>query len=430
MCFKLPADLAAIKLAIAAVIKCNNKKKKRKRKLNTAQDLIEKGRWPQNGILELQHAVQKMIPWCEHIIQNGAIVDKPIYDKFISMLCASVYCFCPNGRVQAIMDMRMKQLPEIIKKGYVFSSVFKTNARYGEQPVSFDHHIVQYLLKHYIQYFRPRTLFQPDDPLFIQFNGAQYDIGRGVTRFFKKELRLDINTTLIRSFVETNMDRQLKSGNINALERGAVMNVNGHTSQVVQDYYLHEDRVADRTHSSAAFQKWVAAEKRTRSIDYTPFHHDASIPALEPLSIVNTDDEPLSDDFTTDNLLREDLSCEWVHDLEYADTVTAEDSFEQKFNLNNNTSGGVSIQYGELHPNKDANAKRIKWTQEEIKIVGHWCEDNLLKHPEWSSIIVSRCLTFIKGDYNARKYFHPNHVTDSTKLRHAYIQFKENRIFY
>ena len=143
--------------------------------MNTAQDLIENGRWPQNGILELQNAVLKSIPWSDHLIQSGAIVDKPIYDKFISMLCASLYSFCVNGRVQALNDMRMKQLPEITRVGCVFSTLFKTRSRYGEQPVSFDSKTVQYLLKQYIRFFRPKTLMrQPEDPLFITFTGNTY----------------------------------------------------------------------------------------------------------------------------------------------------------------------------------------------------------------------------------------------------------------
>ncbi len=357
-----------------------------------------------------------------------------MYDKFISMLGSSVYSFCANGRVQAVNDLRVNQEPELGTRGFVYSTVFKTNSKYGEQPVSFEHKVVKYLLHVYMSHFRPKLCTQPNDPLFITFTGTPYDIGRGVSRFFHASLQLSITTTLIRSLVETNMDRLLKEGHISAVHRGAVMNINGHTSQVCKDYYIHDDRVADRINSAIAFQTWVDVEKGIqRSPPVIPvtklktFVAPATTAMCTTVLAVSPIVTPSLDmlDVCIDAILpaspRDEIDyLENTSPLSMSSHVSM--TFEEEYNL---MESEVKIfEFGSNHPNQDKYAKRVKWTDTEIKIVGRWCDLHQETNPEWKNIIVSKCLAFVKQDENACKYFHINHVSDSTKFRHAYTEWK------
>jgi hypothetical protein len=66
------------------------------------------------------------------------------------------------------------------------------------------------------------------------------------------------------------------------------------------------------------------------------------------------------------------------------------------------------------------------WTDEEIKIVGHFCTRHQQQHPE-SINVVSNCLKFIMADTNIREHFHPHHIADSTRLRWGWEKFKQNK---
>ena len=82
----------------------------------------------------LQGIVTKKLDWARKC--TSVDVDRAIYLSFIGLLGASLYTFSPQGRTSGIEDMKMSQVPALIQDGFAQSSVFKTNAKYGYQPVS------------------------------------------------------------------------------------------------------------------------------------------------------------------------------------------------------------------------------------------------------------------------------------------------------
>ena len=131
----------------------------------------------------------------------------------------------------------------IIGTGLTTSSCFKTNYKYGFQPISVCDKTKQ-LLKLYLTYLRPKAakgyrLTRPKSPLFITWNGdIDEGIGRKVTSFFEDKNDLHMTSTAIRGLMETSAEEALLHGHITASQRASVSSINGHSSAVVKDYYL------------------------------------------------------------------------------------------------------------------------------------------------------------------------------------------------
>jgi hypothetical protein len=66
-----------------------------------------------------------------------------------------------------------------------------------------------------------------------------------------------------------------------------------------------------------------------------------------------------------------------------------------------------------------ATFKRVKWTDAEVAFVGTWCEKTLRDNPRNATNIVARCLHYIKSDSRISAIFHPNHILNSGRLKHA-----------
>lgn len=63
-----------------------------------------------------------------------------------------------------------------------------------------------------------------------------------------------ITTNNIRSIVESAAESLLRQGRISSSARTAIQNVNGHSSAIVRDYYLKEDRTADVYQARSVFE--------------------------------------------------------------------------------------------------------------------------------------------------------------------------------
>ncbi len=177
-------------------------------------------------------------------------IDKATYLHFVGLLGAALYCFSPQGRTSGIEDMKMSQLPALLVDGFAQSSVFKTNSKYGFQPVTMST-VSTELLQLYINSIRPSaatsSVIGTSDPIFIKWQkGARgMDVGRAIVTFFIAEASIHITTTLIRSVVETVAETLLRQGKITMVQRKAIESVNGHSSATVQNFYLQEDRASD-----------------------------------------------------------------------------------------------------------------------------------------------------------------------------------------
>ncbi len=366
------------------------------------EDMIRKRTWPANGLKDLQRAVEDNIHWVENIISENVAVDKRVYDRILSMTVAAIYAFCPNGRLQALADLKESQMDELKSQAFVMSKMFKTQSKYGEQPIILDHPIVLRLIQIYKSTIRPKYPCGPEAPFFVTPTGKPYKIGAGVTSFFQRELGIRINITKIRSIVETEMHKLQLRGVITAEERASVMNINGHSSQVTKDYYLREDRLGDIRNGCEAFKKLAATPCRPS--------RSTAVTCEDPFECAIVGDERIEYDF---------IECDNVDYCASSNNISTL-SFEEEFDLNTDFSEPAVVVFGEKHPNQNRDAQRVAWSDAEVKIIGGWCKTSLKLHPDWKSTIVARCLNFINSNSDARQYFHPRHVEDSARLRHGY----------
>ena len=396
-------------------------KKRSKGKRESVEEMIKLRKWPANGISDLQGAVLKNMSWIENIVSENHFVDKQLYNKILGMTVAAIYAFCPNGRIQALAELKESQFSEFDNTpGHIMSSAFKTMAKFGVQPVIFDHAVVLRLMGLYKVRFRPKTPNGPEAPFFITYKGSPYKIGRGVTVFFQRELGIQINITKIRSIVETEMHKLQLRGVITAEERASVMNINGHSSQVTKDYYVREERLEDVRNGCAAFRKLAGSVQL-----HTPenVEEDISSTAVGPAIHKDVIDYDFieCDTYTSSNFESHSSNRKILFEEDSNSGRVL--SFEEEFGLNQDFFLPAIVEFGGKHPNQNKDALRVTWSDAEVKIIGKWCDDNLSVHPNWKSTIVARCLNFINGSDEARPYFHPHHVTDSSRLRSGYEHY-------
>ncbi len=196
----------------------------------------------------LQAVILDKMTWARACAATA--IDKTTYLHFVGLLASALYCFSPQGRTSGIEDMKMSQLPALFVDGYAQSSVFKTNSKYGFQPVTLST-VSAELLKLFISSIRPSaatsSVVGAGEPIFIKWQKgiSGMDVGRAVVTFFLSEASIHITTTLIRSVVETVAETLLRQGKITMVQRKAIESVNGHSSATVQNFYLQEDRTAD-----------------------------------------------------------------------------------------------------------------------------------------------------------------------------------------
>jgi hypothetical protein len=86
----------------------------------------------------------------------------------------------------------------------------------------------------------------------------------------------------------------------------------------------------------------------------------------------------------------------------------------------------TKIVIGEDHPDKDRGShQRARWTSSEVTFVGNWVTADQAGSDR--SNPVARCLKAILVNPAARALFHPNHVTDSGRLRAGYEKWKQQK---
>jgi hypothetical protein len=161
--------------------------------------------------------------------------------------------------------MKLGHVHDLCQNGYAISSQFKTNARYGFQPVCLGNEVTKSAFCSYLNFMRPRAAAKnangdpmtgPEDPLWLTWKGiGDISIGLRVSKYFRKTLGLSTNITTIRSLVETVMERKFRRGQISKEERIAVSDINGHSSQTVEDFYLLENTKANVLKAHQGFYK-------------------------------------------------------------------------------------------------------------------------------------------------------------------------------
>lgn len=368
---------------------------------NSIEALIERKEWPKGGLLELQNAIRYEMDWVYNMARaNSLPTNKSIYNRYMNLLSASIYCFSCQGRIGAIEDLKLHQGKELLKDGVVLTSKFKTSSKFGYQPVTLPPDKVStFLLQYYLMNVRPNYLQEHDDPLFISFTGTKYNVAKGLSTFFAQTLSLKITSTRIRAIVETSFQDLLDDGAITTLQKHAISNVNGHDSQTTKDYYLKRSRLNDAQNSFEAFNI------------FDELH--------------NVFDEEFSTSAASDDNITE---LDTQQSEPSAPALSNQSSCLELLSIKSNDLPPKGF-IGCKHPyfNKSENQMRAPWTEYEIDFVGKWCETNIINNPTWSKSILSKCCKYIKTNPEIREHFHQLHIFDSGRLRHGWETYQKKK---
>jgi hypothetical protein len=347
---------------------------------------------PAGGLDELRDAVLVEYDWARGV--RAGCIDDTAYHRYLQVLFAALYLFSPNGRKSGVEDIKYGQAKELLEKGFATSTKFKTNKKYGYQPVTVGP-VSRELVRMYVEVVRPQiraaSISAPTDPLWLTYWGeAECDIGRMVTAFFVRTCGLSLTITAIRSLVETSMHRKFKEGKINEKQRTAVQNINGHTSETTRDYYLLEERVEDVHHANAAFGTDFGLIVRDLSEDITILDAVALPVPVQHLPIPLPLPLPLPALHTPSAAPR-----------------------------------GPTVRGGARHPDFGTTKTTAQWTQEEKQFLGTWCAQYQARYPEVKNV-VANCLHHILRTPAVHAIFHDYHTLNSARLRAGWRQFQND----
>ena len=85
--------------------------------------------------------------------------------------------------------------------------------------------------------------------------------------------------------------------------------------------------------------------------------------------------------------------------------------------------------WGRAHPDFGKDAKKLKWSDSEIRYVVGWCENAVRLNPESKKTVISKCLKAIYNDPEAIMIFHKHHVLNSGRLRGGYRTAMKKGLF-
>lgn len=307
-----------------------------------------------------------------------------------------------TGRKGGIEGLNYRDRLSLLERSYAMSKNFKTSAKYGYQPVSINGNSSE-LVEKYITVVRP-TLCEflgikrtaDDDPLFLNFKGdREKDISKLVTSFFKETLGLCINTTRLRAMVEMEARRLCRDGSITEHHREAIANVSGHSYiSTVRDYYLYEQRNADRRDSAVLFE----ALQEERQLESPSLRRTQEVPVSSTRSVSDTSSS---------------------HNPE----PSAQQGRIQVFE-------GVPITWGSKHPHGNIPAaKTIPWSDEEKDYIGKVVKNvRENKDDEIPTNICSIIRKTILDDSEAHEIFHSHHILDTGRIRAGYQAYMKREI--
>lgn len=424
--FKLPLNSDEGIRAVAEIVRANQTQRMRRvHSENTWAAQVQHRRLPAGGLADLQAAALEELPWARSV--RSCDIDDVAYRTFMQLTVSAIYVFSANGRQSGVADVRMGQVEDMLKNGYTTSSKFKTNSKYGYQPITLGA-VSRELLHLYVTVVRPQVCrhhpIQPSDHLWLTYRGEiDLTVGKLVTAFFIRKCGLSVTTTGIRGLVETEMDKKHKSGVITEAEKNAVHNINGHTSAVTRDYYLFEDRASDVARARSAFGEL-----------HRPHHEHAG----SDLGYVNDVLENLigdGGDGGDGDGDCDDTDCNGSelpvlpqplapalppllspqHRLPAPLPLSALRSFLP-------SPVPAVLDWGTAHPDYKTARPTAQWTHEEKQYIGTWCARFSHDYPDTRNV-VAKCLKHLHTDPRAVSIFHAHHTLNSARLRNGLRQF-------
>jgi hypothetical protein len=347
--------------------------------------------------------VYDRLRWASDLVSQQHL-DEGTYKEFMRLLYAAMYVCAAQGRVAGVASLTLQQGRELLDKGHVFSTKFKTAAAWTYQPVMITD-TTRDLLTIYLDHVRPQrsrlATSGPEAPLWLDFNGeADMKVGVKVVRFFRGAIDLHMTTNAIRSLVETTMNEAHLKGDITYEEQQSVHAINGHSGKTTEDYYILCDRTNEVTSARNAFDR--ISFPASHSPDGEVYAAGAGTPESTPST-----DTPMSTPLgsTPHTRLLPTPSTT-------PQRATAPYSWPRRDVL-------VAADWGREHPDYGEPGKRASWTDAEVTYVGNYCEAKLRNNPSCPTP-VAECLKHMHTDPAARAIFHKIHVLDSGRLRNGY----------
>ena len=209
---------------------------------------------PEGGLRQLQEQFKPELEKLKRLLSTTPfVIGAEEYRWFCGLMYVAMYIFAPQGRKGGIESITLSQYPKLRDEGYAETTNFKTHEKWTFQMVIMST-VSNDLVIIFHDRFRPLAVqnFVPSkkypklpDNLWLSWDGTPDNIGVRITQWIKQVYKLDMNSTKLRSLVETSTAQLEKNGDITSKARAACSGINGHTSQVAKNHYVKEDRIAE-----------------------------------------------------------------------------------------------------------------------------------------------------------------------------------------
>lgn len=154
----------------------------------------------------------------EERLKGSEMPSRALFRECIGLLISAMYVLAAQGRIAALAAMKLKDSTQLLRDGFVMSTVFKTASTFGLQPVMLPKEAAS-ILTSYLSVLRPAAAgnedVEPDEPLFLKWGGcamSKKELGQGLTGWFRQELEIQISPTTCRKLVETEAAAKLDEG--------------------------------------------------------------------------------------------------------------------------------------------------------------------------------------------------------------------------
>jgi hypothetical protein len=452
-----PSDLVGVERVVKVLRRSYNKANQAHiRSSKSVEEMVFSKRMPQPdfGYDLLKDAVHDGLAWAIKLTSADVSIRK-IYNQFMGILFASMYILSVNGRLGGILDVKFWQGESLLTNGHALTRNFKTCATYTYQPVIIDEKVAAQLLHLYINVIRPTSLFAKlkdgNSPLWVKFDGSPWDstsMGSVISKFFEKNVGLHLNTTTLRSLMETQADELYRSGKISTATRTSVYAINGHSEQTAQNVYVkRSQRTAEVQQSRNIFSEADDGIAETITIP-------ASVEIQPPseAAMMNTANENFAGDLNFDFDFGIDQISACINESASTTRPTANDLVCHQFttpNTSPQTGHRITTPYsspqtgfkftprkpqklpvwsdldwGSEHPCVNA-VYKAKWTDEELDYIANLCNKLTVSHKEVFHRLASMCRDAILRDPEAVPIFHRFHVQDSSRIRHGVDVWKK-----
>jgi len=172
--------------------------------IESIEQKIESGQYPENGMKGLQDLAYKLLDRAHEIVDSSVALQTELtrraHNEFMGNFFFIIYSFSPQGRACGIENLKEKQLAELRKKKLVLGTNFKTNEYFHYQPISLPSQ-VDTLFDKYTDNVRLQALERgskkrghaisqlPDEDryIFVNYDGNRYTgIGRLISTIARK----------------------------------------------------------------------------------------------------------------------------------------------------------------------------------------------------------------------------------------------------